>query len=76
MGLARMGGLLKFVPYPVIVGFTSGIALIIFSSQVNDFLGLGIKKVPADFIEKWIAFISEFHKIDVTTAAVGLASLV
>src|SRR6476469_9869940 len=54
MGLARMGSFLKFVPYPVIVGFTSGIALIIFSSQVGDFLGLKINKVPADFTEKWI----------------------
>src|SRR5215217_2129218 len=56
MGLARMGALLKFVPYPVIVGFTSGIALIIFSSQINDFLGLKIEKVPADFVEKWMSY--------------------
>src|SRR6476469_7046418 len=54
MGLARMGAFLKFVPYPVVVGFTSSIALIIFSSQVGDFLGLKINKVPADFTEKWI----------------------
>src|SRR4026209_1227810 len=53
MGLARMGALLKFIPYPVTVGFTSGIALIIFSSQIGDFLGLRIERVPADFIEKW-----------------------
>src|SRR6476620_9914594 len=50
MGLARMGAFLKFVPYPVIVGFTAGIALIIGSSQVPDFLGLHIDKVPADFV--------------------------
>ena len=54
MGLARMGAFLKFVPYPVTVGFTSGIALIIFSSQVGDFLGFKIDKVPADFVAKWI----------------------
>src|SRR5947199_1108677 len=53
MGLARMGAFLKFIPYPVTVGFTAGIALIISSSQVSDFLGLKIEKVPADFVEKW-----------------------
>jgi len=51
-GLAKLGNLLKFVPYSLIVGFTSGIALIIFSSQMNDFFGLEISKVPADFIDK------------------------
>src|SRR3990172_4491123 len=49
MGLARFGTLLKFVPYPLVVGFTSGIALIIFSSQVNDLLGLRVPNLPADF---------------------------
>jgi len=75
MGLARMGALLKFIPYPVIVGFTSGIALIIFSSQVNDFLGLRIEKVPADFVEKWIEYVRHITQIDPYTIAVGLASL-
>src|SRR5215204_2844714 len=56
MGLARMGAFLKFVPYPVVVGFTAGIALIIFSSQISDFLGLRIEKVPAEFVEKWAAY--------------------
>src|SRR5688500_15495081 len=50
MGLARMGAFLKFIPYPVTVGFTSGIALIIFSSQVRDLLGLRMESVPADFV--------------------------
>jgi SulP family sulfate permease len=76
MGLARMGALLKFVPYPVIVGFTSGIALIIFSSQVNDFLGLKIEKVPADFVEKWIEYARHLANVDPSTLGVGLASLV
>lgn len=75
MGLARMGALLKFIPYPVIVGFTSGIALIIFSSQVNDFLGLKIEKVPADFVEKWIEFGRNITHIDPYTLGVGMASL-
>ena len=75
MGLARMGAFLKFVPYPVVVGFTSGIALIIFSSQVGDFLGLKIDKVPADFLEKWIVYARHFTGIDRNTVLVGLASL-
>src|SRR5436305_14587696 len=75
MGLARMGAFLKFVPYPVVVGFTSGIALIIFSSQVGDFLGLKIDKVPADFTEKWIEYVRHIGTIDLNTVVVGLASL-
>ena len=75
MGLARMGAFLKFVPYPVTVGFTSGIALIIFSSQVSDFLGLRIEKVPADFVEKWIAYGHHFSTFDPYTLAVGFGSL-
>jgi SulP family sulfate permease len=75
MGLARMGALLKFVPYPVIVGFTSGIALIIFSSQVNDFLGLRIESVPADFVEKWIEYARHIARVEPYTLGVGLASL-
>lgn len=76
MGLARMGALLKFVPYPVTVGFTSGIALIIFSSQVSDFLGLKIEKVPADFIEKWGSYAENIITIDPYAVGVGLVSLV
>ncbi|CAN5469395.1 sulfate permease [soil metagenome] len=75
MGLARMGAFLKFVPYPVVIGFTSGIALIIFSSQVSDFLGLKLEKVPADFVEKWIEYVRHIATIDPATIAVGLASL-
>ena len=75
MGLARMGALLKFIPYPVIVGFTSGIALIIFSSQVNDFLGLRVENVPADFVEKWIEYARHIARVDLYTLGVGLASL-
>src|SRR5215204_1838490 len=75
MGLARMGAFLKFVPYPVVVGFTSGIALIIFSSQVGDFLGLKLERVPADFLEKWIEYARHFGSIDLNTVFVGIASL-
>ena len=75
MGLARMGAFLKFIPYPVTVGFTGGIALIISSSQVSDFLGLKIEKVPADFVEKWIAYGKNITTFDPYTLGVGLASL-
>ena len=56
MGLARFGGAIKFIPYPVVTGFTSGIALIIFSSEVKDLLGLKMGAVPAPFLAKWAAF--------------------
>lgn len=63
-GLARLGNLLKFIPYSLVVGFTSGIALIIFSSQINDFLGLSIGQVPADFIDKWAVYFDNLHNIN------------
>ena len=75
MGLARMGALLKFVPYPVTVGFTAGIALIIFSSQISDFFGLRIEKVPADFVEKWIVYVENIATINPYSLGVGVASL-
>jgi SulP family sulfate permease len=75
MGLARMGAFLKFVPYPVVVGFTTGIAIIIFSSQVGDLFGLKLEKVPADFLEKWIEYIRHFGTANLNAIAVGIASL-
>ncbi|HED30679.1 MAG TPA: STAS domain-containing protein, partial [Prosthecochloris aestuarii] len=75
MGLAQFGSLIKFIPYPVIVGFTSGIAVIIFSTQVNDFLGLGITELPAGFIEKWTAYISNLQHIHQPTLLTGLLAL-
>lgn len=58
MGLARFGVFLKFIPYPVTTGFTTGIALLIFSSQIKDFFGLNIPKLPADFLEKWHSYLT------------------
>src|SRR5207245_1430514 len=75
MGIARMGAFLKFVPYPVVVGFTSAIALIISSSQVSDFLGLKIEKVPADFVAKWLAYFQNISTVNFYTVGVGIASL-
>ncbi len=71
MGLARLGNYLRFIPYPLIVGFTSGIALIIFSSQIKDFFGLSIEEVPADFIEKWTVYANNFS--DINWVALGIA---
>jgi len=59
MGFSKIGTIIKFIPRPVIVGFTSGIAVIIFSSQVKDFLGLNIDEVPAEFFEKWHVFFEQ-----------------
>jgi len=64
MGLFKLGSIIKFMPYPVIVGFTSGIAVVIFSSQVKDFLGLPIDKVPADFFDKWILYAQHIGSIN------------
>jgi SulP family sulfate permease len=75
MGLARLGTLLKFVPYPLTVGFTSGIALLIFSSQVNDFLGLRIADLPADFVAKWGVYAGHLSSVDPVSVAVGAGSL-
>lgn len=75
MGFFRLGTIIKFIPYPVVVGFTAGIALTIFSTQINDFFGLGLKEVPSDFISKWGVYISNFGSIDLTSTLVALASL-
>jgi sulfate permease, SulP family len=75
MGLCRMGTLIKYIPYPLVTGFTTGIAVIIFSSQVKDFLGLKISRVPADFISKWGAVFKALPTVDLTTFAVGVGTL-
>lgn len=75
MGLFRMGALLKFIPYPVTVGFTTGIALIIFSSQMGDFLGFSLISPPAGFIEKLIAYREHLVELNPYSVAVGILSL-
>lgn len=75
MGLFHLGTVIKFIPYPIVVGFTAGIALTIFSTQINDFLGLGLKDVPSEFIPKWGVYFQNMQNIDWTTLAVGLVSL-
>ena len=75
MGLFKLGSIIKFVPYPVIVGFTGGIALIIFSTQINDLFGLDIKNLPADFIDKWIVYIRNFTQIQWWSIIISMLSL-
>ena len=75
-GLFRLGQIIKFIPHPVVTGFTAGIAVIIASSQVKDFLGLAINKVPAEFLPKWIAYFSAVGSVNPWTAAVGIGALV
>lgn len=74
-GYARFGQVIKYIPHPVVTGFTAGIAVIIASSQVKDFLGLKMESVPADFIPKWEAYFGAFKTTDVTTLAIGAGSL-
>lgn len=75
MGVFHLGSVIKFVPYPVVVGFTGGIALTIFSTQMNDLFGLGIEKVPADFIHKWLCYFENFTHINWWALGVGVFSL-
>ncbi len=75
LGLARFGGAIKFIPYPVVTGFTSGIAVIIFSSQVKDLLGLRMGAVPASFVAKWEALATSLPTASVSAVGVSLASL-
>ena len=73
---SRMGSLIKYIPYPVITGFTTGIAVIIFSSQIKDFFGLHLDKMPADFIPKWGAIFSAFPTLQIPTFALALGTLI
>ena len=75
MGFARLGNLLKYIPYPLIVGFTSGIAVIIFSSQIKDFFGLPIDSVPADFIDKWKVYALNFDSINWIAVAIAVVTI-
>ena len=76
MGALKLGTVIKFIPYPIVVGFTSGIALTIFTTQMKDLFGLTMDKVPADFISKWIAYFEHFDTINLWSLLIGLASIV
>lgn len=74
-GLLKLGSLLKFFPHPLIVGFTSGIALVIFSTQVKDALGLDITKVPVNFLEKWEVYFNHISSINLTASVLTIATI-
>jgi sulfate permease, SulP family len=75
MGFARLGSVIKFIPYSLIIGFTSGIALIILSSEVKDLFGLKMGAVPADFIDKWKSYILYFHTTQLYTVIIGASTI-
>lgn len=75
MGFAQFGSMIKYMPYPLITGFTAGIAVIIFSLQVKDFLGLTIPSMPADFIDKWRTYLDNLHSIHWPTFGIGFLTL-
>ena len=74
-GVLHLGTIIKYIPYPIVVGFTSGIALTIFTTQIKDLFGLTMASVPSDFIEKWIAYFGAMPTIDWWSAAVGVGSV-
>ena len=76
MGFLKLGTVIKFIPYPIVVGFTSGIALTIFTTQMKDLFGLDIEKVPADFISKLIVYFQHIETVDFASALIGIASIV
>lgn len=75
MGLFHLGTVIKFIPYPIVVGFTAGIALTIFSTQINDFFGLGLTDVPSAFLPKWGLYLKSLNRISIPTLICGLVSL-
>ncbi len=74
-GVLHLGTIIKYIPYPIVVGFTSGIALTIFTTQMKDLLGLTMENVPSDFVEKWIAYVGSLPTIDWWSAGVGIGSV-
>jgi SulP family sulfate permease len=75
MGLLKLGSVIKFIPFPVVVGFTSGIALTIFTTQVKDLLGMQTGELPGDFIHKWVTYGQFIHTVNPWAVGVGVASV-
>ena len=75
MGVFKLGSVIKFMPYPIIVGFTGGIAITIFSTQMNDLFGMGIENVPANFIDKWACYFQNIDNINWMAFLMGIASI-
>ena len=75
VGVLRLGTVIKFIPYPIVVGFTGGIALTIFTTQIKDLFGMRIEQMPADFISKWMVYFQNIGSIDLCSLAVGAVSI-
>lgn len=76
LGVCHLGTIIKFIPYPIVVGFTSGIAVTIFTTQIKDLFGLTITgKMPGDFLSKWLVYFQNFDTVDWVTTAVGVLSI-
>lgn len=75
MGAFKLGTVIKFIPYPIIVGFTSGIALTIFTTQMKDLFGLTMESVPADFLSKWMAYFQNAASVNFWALLVGVVSV-
>ena len=71
LGVFKLGAVIKFIPYPIIVGFTSGIAVTIFTTQIKDLFGLTTPEMPGDFAGKWMVYFQNFGTIDLWATAVG-----
>ena len=76
LGVLRLGTIIKYIPYPIVVGFTSGIAVTIFTTQIKDLFGMSMNSVPSDFVEKWGAYVANIANIDPWSAAVGIISVI
>ncbi|KAF0091650.1 MAG: sulfate permease SulP family [Fusobacteria bacterium] len=74
-GLVKFGSVIKFIPYSITTGFTAGIAIVLFSTQIKDFLGLGMEEVPTEFFEKWGAYISNISSFQIETIIIGVIAL-
>ncbi len=76
LGVCRLGSIIKFIPYPIVIGFTSGIAVTIFTTQVKELLGLSYQGGADDFIGKWSLYFQNLNTIDVWSAMIGILSIV
>ena len=75
MGVLHLGTIIKYIPYPIVVGFTSGIALTIFATQIKDLFGLQIESVPAGFLDKWVVYFRNFDTISWWSLLIGIGSI-
>ncbi len=76
LGLVKIGSYIKFIPYPVITGFTSGIGVVILTTQLKDLFGLKIENLPSDFFGKWIIFLKNLSSIHIETFIIGLSTII